>query len=114
MLQRSIKEYISSTPEGVVDKVNRVIMRRRLFQGLKDRLIGISMRKSLLSQGLFQRAMYDGRNNNVQARRMFDNEYGLVLWSRSKQGVDHYSNAEDLKRIDRSTRILVLNSRAGS
>ena len=69
MLQRRIEECISSTSKGVGDKVKRVIMKIRikskLFQGIKDRLIGLSMRKSLLSQGLFQRAMYDVRNNNV-------------------------------------------------
>ena len=91
----------------------KIRIKTKLFQGLKDRLKGISMRKSLLSQGLFQQAMYDGRNNNVQARRMFDNEYGLVLWSRSKQGVDHYSNAEDLERIDLSITKSLFNLRTG-
>lgn len=57
---------------------------------------------------------YYGRNDNVQARRMFDNKYGLVLWSRSKQGVDHYSNAEDLEQIDLSINNSLFNLRTGS
>ena len=45
---------------------------------------------------------------------MFDNEYGLVLWSRSKQGVDHYSNADGLERIDLSINKSLFNLRTGS
>ena len=43
-------------------------------------------------RGLFQRAMYDGRNNNTQVRRKFDEKCGLVLWSRSKQRVGGDNN----------------------
>ena len=57
---------------------------------------------------------YYGRNNNVQTRRMFDNEYGLVLRGRSKQGVDHHSNAEDLERIGLSINKSLFNLRTGS
>ena len=57
---------------------------------------------------------YYGRNNNVQTRRMFDNEYGLVLRSRSKQAFDDDSKSVNTKPIDLSRKNVIINLPKGS